>query len=100
MACKYADKKIVGGIYLSYPTAEGRNGGLIDPWTGFSGLTGVKLDSTIKVLATDEFETATTWVKNHGGRVGVGLLQLYLPLTGVFRNFSDLRSVIEFGITW
>ncbi|MEO8740851.1 MAG: hypothetical protein ABI537_14265 [Casimicrobiaceae bacterium] len=49
------------------------------------------------MLAQNDYGMATAWVKNYGGVVGTGLLQLAVP-RAVPTNFARHRAAIEFGL--
>lgn len=96
----YAPKQNVRGLYINTATKTGNSYGLSGFWTGSSGASVIVPDKSTEILATDEFGSATEWLKNYGGPKGSGLLQLSLLPNEVPANLSQIRAVIEYGITW
>lgn len=96
----YAPKKNVRGLYINTATKTGNKYGLSGFWTSSSGASVVVPDKSTEVLATDEFGSATEWLKNYGGPKGSGLLQLSILPNEVPVNLSQIRAVIECGISW
>ncbi len=84
----------INGYYASHATAEGEKWGL----HGFSvGAGAIEPTQATSVLAEDEFDMASSWVKNYGGPEGTGLLQLNVPRLAP-TDFSQYRAAIEHGI--
>jgi len=96
----YVPKQNVRGLYINAATKAGNKYGLYGFWTGSSGASVIRPDKSTEVLATDEFGSATEWLKNYGGTKGSGLLQLSLLPNEVPANMSQIRAVIECGIAW
>ncbi len=94
------DPRYSRGYYPSEITSEGKKLGLHEFWVG-NGFV-IENDSTVKVLAINEFAKATAWLKNYGGQKGTGWFQLnaasYKGIIGEL--VCQFRAAIEYGITW
>jgi len=96
----YTPKQKIRGLYINTATKTGNTYGLYGFWTGSSGVSVILPDKSTEVLATDEFGSATEWLKSYGGLKGSGLLQLSLLPNEIPANMQQIRAVIEYGISW
>jgi len=96
----YKAKKFVRGIYEMTPTPEARLFGITKTWTNFTNTTVIKPDPSITAIVKDENGEIVEWLKSYGGRPGTGLLQLYMMPYEVWPSPLELRSLIEYGVTW
>jgi outer membrane protein assembly factor BamB len=97
---KLPEAKNVRGIYQFHATKEGEKYGLYTTWTGFNSFTTIAPDNTVIPLAKDEFGTTVEWLKQYGGPGGTGFLQLNVPQDALSVDLSEIKTVVEYGITW
>ncbi len=96
----YPGKNFIRGIYQAQITPTGKQHGLASAYTTVSNFTVITPGAATTVLATDEFGSATEWIKNYGGPDGTGLLQLNLPSNEITVSLGELRAAIEWGVAW
>jgi hypothetical protein len=82
------------GWYGACPTEEGNKWGLRDWWVGLGWVDPGQVST---VLARDENGMASAWVKNYGGPVGTGLVQLWVPRDRHVDLFP-VKCASEYGI--
>jgi outer membrane protein assembly factor BamB len=84
----------MGGWYPTMITAEGHRFGLRS-----FGIDTAPVDpkQVTTVLAVDEYGNAGSWLKNYGGSLGTGLLQLNVPRAAP-TDLAPYQAVIEFGL--
>ena len=83
--------------YISHPTAEGSLLGLKNYWTGYGAITP---DASTRVLAVDQYNQPSCWIRTYGGRRGTGLMQLMVAKEWTGLDISTLRPAIEYGLEW
>lgn len=83
-----------GGFYRAKVTPEGEKMGLHDWWVNACAL---DPNQVTTVLALDEQNKASAWIKNYGGGEGTGLVQLP-PLSYFLAKPAALLMVLEYGL--
>ena len=81
------------GMYPSFPTSNGKKLGLKHWWTGFGGVDPGQVTS---VLALNEINEASAWIKNYGGPDDSGLMQLWID-NSVPEDLTFIQQAAEFS---